>query len=383
MRALAAGSRFFGRTVPSGSSQRDLWPGRLRSKRQRAVTGAVTAALVIVPLAMSGCSSSKSAGTTGTSSGGQSGAAFYAGKKITLIAPDAAGGSHAEFAQIVAPYIGKYLHAQVAVENVAAGHTIAGQAQLESSKPDGLTIGLTDVGAYEQDVLSGQNSLPTNPADLAQLGSLTPGTDSVIVQTDSPYKTFADIVSSKQTIKALLLPGVGSAEMQAVFQAYNIKVQYITGYANAKDLMAGFLRGDGELVTTNLLNTGQVVSAGKARPVLVTGAVPAGNKSFAGAQSLQQFAASNPISNSKQADELKQAESRPGDEEVAAPVGVPAAELTALQSAVKYALGQSAVKSDLLKEGFPDGYLTPAQAKSMALAAEAAYKALAADGVKL
>jgi tripartite-type tricarboxylate transporter receptor subunit TctC len=377
MRSSTAGSRF---------------SGRRQGRRSRATAGAVTAALIAVPLAVSACSSSSTSsataagaaasGTAGASGSG-SGAAFFSGKKITLIAPDAAGGSHAEFAAIVAPYIGSYLHTQVAVENVAAGHTIAGQAQLEAAKPDGLTIGLTDVGSYMQDVLGGTSSLKVNPADLGQLGSLPPAADAVIVSNNSPYKTFADLLNTKDPVKALLLPGVGSSEMQGVFQAYNINVHYTTGYANAKDLLAGFVRGDGDVVTTNLLNTGQVVSAGKARAILVTSAVPASSKTFAGVQTLQDFVASHPITDPKLLDELKQSESRSGDEEVAAPVGVPAAQLAALQAAVKYALSQPAVQAALVKEGFPAGYVDPAQEKSTALSAEAAYRALSADGVKL
>jgi tripartite-type tricarboxylate transporter receptor subunit TctC len=362
--------------------------GRHARRRSRAATAGVAAALIVVPLALSACSSSSSTGSAaaaGTASSGSSssGAAFFSGKKITIIAPDAAGGSHAEFAQIIAPYVGSYLHAQVAVENVAAGHTIAGQAQLEAASPDGLTIGLTDIGSYMQDVLGGTNSLKTNPADLVPLGSLPPAADAVIVTNGSPYKSFADVLNAKQPVQALLLPGVGSSEMEGVFQAYGINVHYITGYANAKDLMAGFVRGDGELVTTNLDNTGQAVTAGKGRAILVTSAVPAGNTTFAGVQTLQDFAASHPISNPKGAQELKEAESRSGDEEVDAPAGTPAAQADALTAAVKYALSQKAVQTQLSKEGFPLGYLTPAQEKATGLSAEAGYRALNADGVKL
>lgn len=344
--------------------------------------------LVAMWFTLAACGSSTTASSTSTtassSSGLQSDLSYFKGKTVTLIAPDKPGGSLNSEAHIVAPYIAKYLNASVVVENIPAGHTIAGQTALEKASPNGLTIGILDVGEYATATLAGEKPLPYNPAKLDFLGSPLPATNAIVVQPSSPYKTFADVVNSTAPINTLLLPGTGGAIFQSILQALSVKVNFITGYANATDLVAGFLRGDGTMTSSNLLNMGQLVKPGKARAVLITGPPPAGNTTFQGVQTLSQYLVSNPVTNSKSSAEIKASQSAfdAVGSSIAAPENTPVSELVALRAAVKYAFTQSKVGTELGALGVPSGFVGPNGSVKATLSAEAGYKTLAADGIK-
>jgi tripartite-type tricarboxylate transporter receptor subunit TctC len=340
--------------------------------------------LGVLALGLAACASSGGSGG-GSSSSSQSGISYFAGKKVTIIAPDAVGGSLNTLAQIVGPDIASYLHTNVAVENIPAGDTIAGQSALEGAAPNGLTIGILDIGSYEAAILGGQQATPSNPALLDMLGSPPPGTNAFVVQNNSPYKDFGDIVNATSPVSMLLLAGTGGAEAQTILQAFNVNVHFITGYANAHDVVAGFLRGDGQLTNSNLLNMGQIVDSGKGKAVLVTGPIPANDKKFDGVQTLDAFAAASPIADPKRAAELKDAEAAffSVGASLAAPQGVPAGPLATLRAAVKSALTNPKVVSQLGAQGLPAGYIDPAESTKDSLSAESAYKALQADGIKL
>lgn len=383
---MSGNSRIMDSAAEGGSSPVQAFRFERLRKSGKSIRNSVmlVTALTAGSVIMAACGSSNTSAKVSSSTTTASGASYFKGKTITLIAPDKPGGSLNSQAHIVAPYIAKYLHASVVVENIPAGHTIAGQAALEKAAPNGLTIGILDIGEYATQKLAGTSPLPINPAKLDFLGSPLPATNAFVVQKTSPYKTFADVVNSKTPISTLLLPGTGGAMMTSILQALNVNVKYITGYANATDLVAGFLRGDGILTSSNLLNMGQIISSGKGTAVLVTGPVPKSNTKFAGVQTLDSYLSSHPITNSKSLAEIKAAEHTflTVGASIAAPQKVPAAELTALRAAVKYAFSQAKVGTELGALGVPAGFVGPSASAKASLAAEAGYKTLSSDGIK-
>lgn len=374
---------------------KQCWVGRLRAKtpnkNSRSCDSHVKrpaglfSVLAVGSILLAACGSSTVAAKVSTTGSEQSAISYFKGKTVTLIAPDKPGGSLNSQAHIIAPYIAKYLGASVVVENIPAGHTIAGMAALEKAAPNGLTIGILDIGGYSTLKLSsGEAPLPINPADLDMLGSPLPATNAFVVQKTSPYKTFADIVNSKAPISTLLLPGTGGAMMESILQALNVNAKYITGYANATDLVAGFLRDDGTLTSSNLLNMGQIVSSGKGSAVLVTGPVPSTNTKFTGVETLDSYLSSHQVTNAKRSGEINAAEHTffTVGASVAAPQNVPAAELSVLRAAVKFAFTQSKVGDELGALGVPAGFVGPSASAKASLAAEAGYKILSSDGIK-
>ena len=112
------------------------------SRRRRIAAVALAAASATL---LAACSpSSGSGGSTAAGSGG--GAGYFKGKTITLIAPDAPGGSYDSYARLFAPYVGQELGATINVENVNGAGTLQGSNQMAAATPNGLTIGMVNVG---------------------------------------------------------------------------------------------------------------------------------------------------------------------------------------------------------------------------------------------
>src|SRR5580698_5861608 len=94
--------------------------GLFKSRRRRL---AVLAAVVASAAALTACSSGSSGGSSASGSSG-GGASYFKGKTITLISPDAPGGSYDTYARLFAPYLGQELGATVNVEDVPAAGTL-------------------------------------------------------------------------------------------------------------------------------------------------------------------------------------------------------------------------------------------------------------------
>lgn len=337
-------------------------------KMKRPFAAALAATLGI---AVAGCGSSSShsnastsatsaaAGSTGTS-GSTSGSAapdlaYYKGKTITFIAPDKPGGSFDEWSRLLAPVMGQYLHATVNVENVPPGNTIVGQNQLAASSPDGLTIGWLNIGEDVADSVKGVGGINFSISKVGVVGAPGFGQMVLVAQPNSPYKTFADLQKASSQVTSLdVTKGTGDTVERVLLGAYGINAKIITGYESSKDLAAGFLRGDGQIAEEELAVFQNAITAGKAIPLWVSESVPSQNPAYAQVKSvptLAQLVQSSPPKGQQQASAVKVLESiTKVAQVVAAPPGVAPARLAALQAAMKYAMGQSSVQSQALRE---------------------------------
>src|ERR1700760_2321845 len=120
-------------------------PHRLLSRRLGPAGAAVGGGAPAAARSSSGSSGSSSSGGSG-GSGGSTEASAFKGKTITLIAPDAPGGSYDSYARLFAPYLGQELGATVNVENVDGGRTLDRHNQMAAASNNGLTIGMVHVG---------------------------------------------------------------------------------------------------------------------------------------------------------------------------------------------------------------------------------------------
>ena len=89
---------------------------------------------------------SSSGSGSGTAASGGGGASYFKGKTITLISPDSPGGSYDSYARLFAPYLGQELGATINVEDVSGAGTLQGSNQMAAAAPNGLTIGMVNVG---------------------------------------------------------------------------------------------------------------------------------------------------------------------------------------------------------------------------------------------
>lgn len=307
----------------------------------------------------------------------QQGLSFYRGKTITFIAPDKPGGGFDQNTRVYAPYLGHYLHANVNVVNVPAGNTVAGQNQLASSKPNGLTVGWLNAGPDVEDTILGLPGLTFDPAKLDMLGGTAPTTDAVaslVSPTCNQWTSWATLVqnSSAQNPVTELIQTTGTTTFVLVLAdgVFNVHATTIPGYASSADLLQGFLRGDGCVVIDPVSTIGPLVKAGEARPLLLNVKLQRSNvyvKYFAKtptiAEAEQQFASSitTPLQKTGERALAGAALSARG---FIAPNGTPAAQTAALTAAFRSASLNAGIQAQLINEGSPTGYQSPAIVRS-------------------
>jgi tripartite-type tricarboxylate transporter receptor subunit TctC len=250
------------------------------TRRQRLVrvgAAASTLALVSSGVALSAASAATHRSQQGharahkSANNGMPDLSYFKGKTITIIAPDKPGGGYDLYARTIAPGLAQVLHATVNVTNNAGAGTIAGTNQLWSSAPNGLTIGEAAVGGDIASLVEKQPGQNFNLRKFQWLGQIGNSPDVLVVQPNSPYKLFTELLHSKATVAVDdVRNGVGDLLDRVIFGAFNIKHTFITGYTSTGSLKQGFLAGDGTALIENIPTLMPMLESQQGRALLVT-----------------------------------------------------------------------------------------------------------------
>ncbi len=335
-----------------------------KCSRQRHATSRSTTLLAVASLALAACGSSTSSSATKTTA--QSGIAYFKGKTITFIAPDAPGGQDDAIMRIAAAGMGKYLHCNVKVSNVPQGNTMPGQDEAAASSPNGLTIGYLNLGSDLDAKLKGKPGVNFNIDAVKFLGS-TPAPLNVMVSSpSSPYKTIEDVLNSTSTVN-ILEPTSGSATFSIgiLIAAYKANAKIVTGYANAAALVQGLIRGDGPVTDTAEKVLISAISSGKALPILQMGpadtnpASPIHNQ-LKNVPTLQQLYKKLPpkTASGKQTLQALITYRTVPQQWLFVPSKTPASVVATLQAAMKATFTGSTATKQLEKQGLTIGYVS-------------------------
>ncbi len=246
----------------------------------------VAAAFSVAPIASASVSSAKSCTSPSgyKVSGPQAklicaGINFYKGKTITFVAPDKPGGGFDQDARIYAPYLAKYLGATINVENIPAGNTVAGMnyvASTNTSNP-GMTVGWMNVGPIVEDKLLGITGVTFNAASEVMLGGTAPdqSATAAIVSSacsawDNGFGALLKANSASNPVTELIqTTGSTTFNMLMIDGVFGIHYRAIAGYASSADLVTGWNRGDGCVITDPVSVISKFIAAGKAKALLI------------------------------------------------------------------------------------------------------------------
>ena len=201
---------------------------------------------------------------------------YFNGKTIALVAGGAPGGSFDALARVLQPELQQYLGATVNVVNVAASATA--QDEVEAANPNGLTIGELNCVPDAVGVATNQPVVNFNPARTNMIGAEGANADLFIATKSSPFQTFASLVKNTTAANPVqelaLASGYDTTVQLLVNAAFGIHAHIITGYVNEAAVVAGFNRGDGQLMFGPLTATGPLVAGNKATSVVLAKAAP-------------------------------------------------------------------------------------------------------------
>jgi tripartite-type tricarboxylate transporter receptor subunit TctC len=321
--------------------------------------------------ALAACSSGSSGGAS-ASGGSGGGAGYFKGQTITLISPDAPGGSYDSYARLFAPYLGQELGATVNVEDVSAAGTLQGSNQMAASAPNGLTIGMVNVGGDIASLVEKQPGQDFNMAKLDWIGQPAAIPNALVTQPGSSVKSFSGLLHPSGSVSALdIRNGIGDMLIRVIYGAFNVPYKLDTGFEATSALKQGFLANDGQTILEAMSTLYPLISGSEAKPLLVIG--PVGLASYqsalSGVPTLQSEMSSVSLSAAQQSAVKEALALSDLSDDFAAPSGLPASELTALRNAFAKAAALPALKAQAEKESLPLSWISGSGVSSQVTAA--------------
>ena len=170
---------------------------------------------------------------------------FFKEKVITYIVATQPGGGYDTYARVIGKYIQKYIPGStVIVKNVPGAGNIIGANEIYLAKPNGLTIGTFNTGLIYSQVVGGQG-IRFDLAKYSWIGKASSSTRVFCVVAKSPYRTFKDILDSKEPVK-MSSTGVGGQdynESLLLAAATGAPLKVVPGYSGRENEMA-MMRGE-------------------------------------------------------------------------------------------------------------------------------------------
>lgn len=228
--------------------------------------------VLVTSLALMAAGCGSSGGSDDTAASGS----CFEGKTIDFAVPYDAGGGYDIYARQVAPYLEKKLDATVVVLNEpgAGGLLSLNKNNAASPSKPRLQImeGFSSVGAQ----IGGGDGVNYDLTKWPWVGRFIAEPEIVYVATDSPYKTWEDIVNSDKEVKFGSAGPGGSDFIQGTVlkEAFNAPIKLTTGYTGGPEILAGLLRDDVQVTETSLFTTLKYIEAGEVRPILAISAKP-------------------------------------------------------------------------------------------------------------
>jgi tripartite-type tricarboxylate transporter receptor subunit TctC len=291
---------------------------------------------------------------------------YYKGKTITYVVPAAPGTSSYISAQILAPVAAAYLHATINLVSVPAGNGIAGQNQVNASRPDGLTLGTLNTNTDLQSVITQQQGTNFDITKTTLIAGELRSPSLIVSAPSSPFKTLEDAINSPTPFTVIDDSGGSDEQLRVIFGAYKAKAKILSGYADAGSVVQGFLRGDAPITQQSLADLQGALEGGKANPLVLNAPITPTTTDYnllKNTPAIGDFLTSHqpPTTEGQQAMSALVAQftnDSPNQVVFAAP-GTPPAYAGALRAAFQKALQDPTVQQKFTTAGLSPGYVSP------------------------
>jgi tripartite-type tricarboxylate transporter receptor subunit TctC len=173
---------------------------------------------------------------------------FYKGKTIRIIVGFTPGGFYDRWARLLARYMPKYIPGspEFIVQNMpGAGSIIATNHVYNVAKPDGLTVGMPNYGAY-LDQLVGRKEVQFDVTKLHWIGSPEKSDVVLYMRADAPFKTVADMRKATEPSKC---GATGTASTDYIIarlleDTLGVKINTVTGYGGGSEIDIAVEKGE-------------------------------------------------------------------------------------------------------------------------------------------
>lgn len=172
----------------------------------------------------------------------------FRGKTIRLIIGTSTGGGVDLYARLVAQFLGKHLPGEptIIAQNMAGASSVVAANYLYAvAKPDGLTLGAVQGGAFF-DQLLGHNTVKFDWSKFTWIGSPERLEAQLYMRADSPYKTLDDVRRAAEPPRC---GGAGTGATgyfvpKLLEETLGLKFRTVTGYQSGGEIDIAVERGE-------------------------------------------------------------------------------------------------------------------------------------------
>ena len=285
-------------------------------------------------------------------------AAWKPSGPMTLVIPYGAGGSTDIIGRLLAKSMETYFGVPVVVENVAGGNGAVGAQRVYNAKPDGLTLAM--LSGSIQTIIPPTTAIGFEPFNMTYIASTHESVAARFVSKKSGFKTIQDVIAAGKT-RFLIdvtsggygLPDLGTALLSKKTGGIKYRALATTGGAES---VLRLMSGDADMGQNSASTTVSHIANGDIVPVLIESptwplleamGIPKSKDLFG-------YSITNPSS-------------------VVGPPGMPALMRLEIQKAIKAALDDPIVKTNMEKTFELIRFKTGPQAKGIAVAARNGY----------
>ena len=200
-------------------------------------------------------------------------AQFYKDKVVELVVPMSPGGGTDTYARLVGPYLGRYVGATIVIRNMPGAGGIYGINHVYTSKPNGLTIAITDTGQVVLAQLFRQKGVRYDFNKFNWLGRIDWSKRTLLVNKNSPYHTLKDLEAAK-SIKVSDTGKTSGSVLTWALLAHALdwppeKLSCVLGYGSGRELMLAVMQGEVDGTSLTEDTSARFVQQGLVRAVLV------------------------------------------------------------------------------------------------------------------
>jgi tripartite-type tricarboxylate transporter receptor subunit TctC len=172
----------------------------------------------------------------------------FKGKTVRVIVGTSTGGGVDLYARLIAQFLGRHLPGEpvLIVQNMpGASSLVAGNFVYNMSKPDGLTLGALQGGAYFDQIL-GRDTAKFDWSKFTWIGSPERLEAQLYMRADSPYKTLDDIRRAAEPPRC---GGAGTGATgyfvpKVLEETLGLKFKTVTGYQSGGEIDIAVERGE-------------------------------------------------------------------------------------------------------------------------------------------
>ncbi|MDO9065687.1 MAG: tripartite tricarboxylate transporter substrate-binding protein, partial [Chloroflexota bacterium] len=208
---------------------------------------------------------------------GPTAAEFFKGKVVNLIVPFSPGGGFDQYPRLAQPALEAAMPGTaVVVQNVTGAGGIVGSNQIYRAAPDGLTIGIGNIGGLAFAAATGVEGVQYDLGKYSWFGRVYAEPRAVVVNSKGTIKTVADLKKLNRPVLAAAT-GVGSDDYYVtlvLIKGLGIPVKMATGYTSQPEANLGILRGEVDVTVSSLGGVRSSVDGGDLQIMLFIANAP-------------------------------------------------------------------------------------------------------------